>query len=78
MISEVEIVDYIRRFLVAMIVEGVKRRTGATFGNCHGSYCINKVIDILSKELNKKSTDIVKDSKGSRVLAARIKEFDGV
>lgn len=78
MISEGEIVDSIRRPLGARTVEGVKRRTGATFGNCHGSYCINKVIDILSKELNKKSTEIVKDSKGSRVLAARIKEFDGV
>ena len=78
MVSEGEIVDAIRRPLGARTVEGVKRRTGATFGNCHGSYCINKVIEILAKELNKKSTDIVKDSKGSKVLAARIKEFDGV
>lgn len=78
MISEGEIVDAIRRPLGARTVEGVKRRTGATFGNCHGSYCINKVIDILSREMDKKTTDIVKDSKGSKVLTARIKEFDGV
>lgn len=78
MITEGEIVDAIRRPLGARTVEGVKRRTGATFGNCHGSYCINKIVNILANELDKKITDIVKDSKSSKVLGARIKEFDEV
>lgn len=75
LISEGEIVDSIRRPLGARTVEGVKRRTGATFGNCHGAQCISKIINILARELNKKPTEIVEDSKNSNVLASRIKEF---
>ena len=75
LISEGEIVDSIRRPLGARTVEGVKRRTGATFGSCHGAHCISKIIYILARELNKKPTDIVEDSKNSKVLASRIKEF---
>ncbi|GIM29390.1 FAD/NAD(P)-binding oxidoreductase [Clostridium polyendosporum] len=75
-VSEGEIVDAIRRPLGARTVEGVKRRTGATFGNCHGAYCISKIIDILAREMDKKPTEIVGDSKNSKVLASRIKEFN--
>ncbi|MBL4933597.1 NAD(P)/FAD-dependent oxidoreductase [Clostridium paridis] len=77
-ITEGEIVDAIRRPLGARTVEGIKRRTGATFGNCHGSYCIDKVINILAREMDKKLTDIVEDSKNSNLLVSRIKEFDEV
>ena len=75
-VSEGEIVDSIRRPLGARTVEGVKRRTGATFGTCHGAYCISKIIDILARELEKNPTEIVEDSKNSKVLASRIKEFE--
>ena len=77
-ISEGEIVDCIRRPLGARTVEGVKRRTGAGFGSCHGSYCYDKIINILARELDKKVTDIVDDSKESKIISGRIKEFDGM
>lgn len=77
-VTEGEIVDAIRRPLGARTVEGVKRRTGATFGSCQGSYCLNKIVSILARETNKNVIDIVKDSKSSRVVPNRIKEFDGV
>lgn len=77
-ITEGEIVEAIRRPLGARTLEGVKRRTGATLGSCQGAYCINKIVPILARETNKKITDIVKDSKNSRILLNRIKEFDGV
>ena len=77
-VTEGEIVDAIRRPLGARTVEGVKRRTGATLGNCQGSYCINKIISILARETNKNVTDIVKDSKSAKMILSRIKEFDGV
>ncbi|SHK83374.1 L-2-hydroxyglutarate oxidase LhgO [Clostridium cavendishii DSM 21758] len=77
-VSEGEIVDCIRRPLGARTVEGVKRRTGATFGKCHGSYCISKIINILARETGKKPTEIVEDSKNSKVLVSRIKEFNEV
>lgn len=77
-VTEGEIVDAIRRPLGARTVEGIKRRTGATFGTCQGSYCLNKIVNILARETNKKIVDIVKDSSSSRVVLNRIKEFDGV
>jgi bacterioferritin-associated ferredoxin len=78
LITEGEIIEAIRRPLGARTVEGIKRRTGATLGSCQGSYCLNKIVSILARETNKKITDIVKDSKNSRIILNRIKEFDGV
>ena len=77
-VSEGEIVDCIRRPLGARTVNGVKRRTGAGFGNCHGSYCNEKIISILARELDKKITDIVDDSKNSKIIYSRIKEFKDI
>ena len=77
-VSEGEIVDCIRRPLGARTVEGVKRRTGSGFGNCHGSYCYEKIVNILARELDRKFTDIVDDSKDSKVISSRIKEFEDV
>lgn len=77
-ITEGEIIDAIRRPLGARTVQGVKRRTGAALGSCHGSYCIRKIINILSREMDKKTVDIVEDSKNSRIWISRIKEFDEV
>lgn len=77
-ISEGEIVDCIRRPLGARTVEGIKRRTGSGFGNCHGSYCYDKIVNILARELDKKVTEIVDDSKNSKIISSRIKEFDDV
>lgn len=75
LVTEGEVIDCIRRPLGARTLEGVKRRTGATFGRCHGAGCISKIIDILARELDKKPTEIVEDSKNSNLLASRIKEF---
>mgnify|MGYP006379998411 FL=1 len=77
-ITEGEIVDSIRRPLGARTVEGVKRRTGAGFGTCHGSYCLEKIVNILARELDKNVTEIVDDSKDSKIILNRIKEFDDV
>lgn len=77
-ISEGEIVDCIRRPLGARTVEGVKRRTGAGFGSCQGSHCYQKIVNILARELDKNITEIVDDSKNSKVLESRIKEFKDV
>lgn len=77
-VTEGEIVDAIRRPLGARTVEGVKRRTGAAFGNCQGSHCLNKIVSILARETNKQMTEIVKDSKDSNIVLCRIKEFDSM
>lgn len=77
-VTEGEIVNAIRRPMGARTIEGVKRRTGIAFGSCQGSYCMNRILKILSKELDKKPEEILNDSKESRILAARIKEFDSI
>lgn len=78
LVTEGEIVDAIRRPLGARTLEGIKRRTGAALGSCKGAYCVNKIISILARETNKNMTDIVKDSKNSKILLNRIKEFDEI
>lgn len=77
-VTEGEIVDSIRRPLGARTVEGVKKRTGAGLGNCFGTYCSRKIIKILAKEMDKMPTEIVEDSKESKIWVSRIKEFDEV
>ncbi|MCB2295814.1 FAD-dependent oxidoreductase [Clostridium algoriphilum] len=77
-VTEGEIVDAIRRPLGARTVEGVKRRTGAAFGNCQGAHCLNKVVSILARETNKDMKEIAKDSKNSNIVLYRIKEFDSM
>lgn len=74
-ITEGEIIDSIRRPLGARTLEGIKRRTGVTFGRCKGADCMDKVVNILAREMNKKPTEIVKDSRNSFILEGRIKEF---
>lgn len=77
-VTEGEIVDSIRRPLGARTLQGIKRRTGAALGNCHGSFCVRKMINILAREMDKRPTEIVEDSKDSKVWIGRIKEFDEV
>lgn len=75
-VTEGEIVDSIRRPLGARTVIGVKRRTGAGFGNCDGCYCKGKIISILARETDKKLTEVVNNSNESTIITSRIKEFD--
>lgn len=77
-VTEGEIVDAIRRPLGARTVEGVKRRTGIVFGSCQGSYCLSSILNILSKELDNKPEEIINDRKNTRILTARIKEFNEI
>lgn len=77
-VSEGEIVDCIRRPLGARTIEGIKRRTGAGLGSCYGSYCDRKILSILAREMNKRPSDVVEDSKNSQLWPSRMKEFNGV
>lgn len=77
-ITEGEIVDAIRRPLGARTVTGVRRRTGAGLGSCDGCYCKDKIIDILAREMDKRITEVVNNSKDSTILLSRVKEFDNM
>jgi len=60
-VSEGEIIDSIRRPIGAKSFDGVKRRTRAGMGRCQNSHCGEKILQILSKELNVDIDKIQKD-----------------
>lgn len=64
-ISEGEIIDSIHMFPGAVTVDGVKRRTGACSGRCQGSFCTQRIIEILAHELNVSPEKINKDGPAS-------------
>ncbi len=64
-ISEAEIVDAIHRNCGATTINGIKRRVRPGAGRCQGGFCGPKIIDILSRELNIKRTDVAFEKRGS-------------
>lgn len=51
LITKGEIIDVIRRNAGALTVDGVKRRTGASMGKCHGSHCKTEIQKIIDSEI---------------------------
>ncbi len=66
MISLKEITDAIKRG--AKTLDGIKFRTRAQAGRCHGSFCTPRLLKILSKEMNTLPTHITKRGKGSEII----------
>jgi len=67
-ITEGEIVEAIHRFPQAVVFEAVKRRTGAASGRCQGSFCMQRIIEIMARELDCSPQEIMKDEKGSYIF----------
>ncbi len=74
-VTEAEIINSIRQQPGAVTVDGVKRRTGAGSGRCQGGFCMQRIIEILSRELGRPPTDIQKDRPGSAIVRGR--QHDG-
>lgn len=72
-ITEGDIVNAIKRPLGARTVDGVKRRVRAGMGRCQGGFCMPRVVEILSRELNIPMTEILKSEEGSYILTGRTK-----
>ena len=72
-ITEGEIRDAIKAPAGAIDIDGVKRRTRAGMGRCQGGFCGSKVMEILSKELNKPIHEITKFGGNSDVIYERTK-----
>jgi len=71
-ISEGEIVEAIKRGATSL--DGIKRRTRAGMGRCQAGFCMPKVMEILSRELNKDMTEITKNSKGSNIVTSKMED----
>lgn len=65
-VSKKEIVEAISRG--AKTLDGVKFRTRAQAGRCHGSFCTARILRILAKERNVPFSEITKRGKGSEVI----------
>lgn len=73
-VTEGEIVEAIRRPLGARTIDGVKRRTRAGMGRCQSGFCLTRVVDILSRELNVPRTEITKFGGQSIILVGKNKQ----
>jgi glycerol-3-phosphate dehydrogenase len=66
MVSAKEVSDAIKRG--AKTLDGIKFRTRAQSGRCHGSFCTTRLMKMLEEENKKKPVDITKRGKGSEIV----------
>ena len=75
MVTEGEIMDAINRPIGAKSMDSVKRRTRAGMGRCQAGFCTPRTMEILSRELGIKMTDITKKGGASQLLIGCDKEI---
>ncbi len=66
MISAQEVREAIRRG--ARTLDGIKFRTRAQAGRCHGGFCTTRIMNILAEELGIPLTEVTKRGKGSEIV----------
>lgn len=65
-VSAKEIKDAIKRG--ARTLDGIKFRTRAQAGRCHGSFCTTRLMKILAEETKEPLTKVTKRGKGSEIV----------
>ena len=66
LVSSKEVRDAIRRG--ATTLDGIKFRTRAQAGRCHGSFCTTRIMKMLAEEKKTALTGITKRGKGSEIV----------
>jgi len=66
MVSAKEVRDAIKRG--ARTLDGIKFRTRAQSGRCHGSFCTTRLLKILAEETGRPVTEITKRGPGSEIV----------
>jgi len=66
MVSAKEIKDAVKRG--ARTLDGIKFRTRAQAGRCHGGFCTMRVAKIMAQELGVPITEVTKRGKGSEII----------
>jgi glycerol-3-phosphate dehydrogenase len=74
-IPEKEIINAIHAPVGANTVDGVKFRCRPGMGRCQGGFCRPRVIEILSRELNKNYEEITKRGEDTNILIGKTKDF---
>ena len=72
-VSEEEVVRALNDKIAARSLDGVKRRTRAGQGRCQGGFCMPRVVEIASREMNIGKEHVVKSEGKSYVLSRRTK-----
>ena len=72
-VTEGEILDAIRRGAVTL--DGVKRRVGTGLGRCQGSWCADRVLELLSRELGLSPWEVTQDGPGSPLLGGERRDL---
>jgi len=52
----------------ATTMDGIKFRTRAQAGRCHGSFCTSRIIRILAGQTGRKVTEVTKRGSGSEIV----------
>ncbi len=66
MVSAQEIREAIRRG--ARTLDGIKFRTRAQAGRCHGGFCTTRIMKIMQEELGMTAEQITKRGPGSEIV----------
>lgn len=72
-ITEGEIVDALHSPIPVLTIDGLKRRTRVTEGRCQGGFCEPKILEIMSRELDKDVGDISKEGHESYIIKGKIR-----
>ena len=70
-ISEGEVRDALRGPLPAGSVDGIKRRTRAGAGRCHGGFCLERVMEIIAGDKGIELDGVNRNGEDSWILTAR-------
>jgi len=74
MVSRKEIEDAIDRG--ARTLDGIKFRTRAQAGRCHGGFCTTRILKILSEKTGRPIPELTKRGKGSKIVVKDRREYE--
>ena len=72
-VSEAEVVRALNDQVPATSLDGVKRRTRVGQGRCQGGFCMPRIVEIASREMNMGKEHVLKSEGKSYVLSGRTK-----
>ena len=76
-VSEAEIKAAIHRPLGAKTLDGVKFRTRAQMGRCHGGFCTSRLLKLLADELNCPVEELSKRGPKTELIIGKTKDLRG-
>lgn len=75
-VSEGEIMDVLNSPLRPSSIDAIKRRIRPSMGRCQGSYCIPKLIPLISTKLKIKPEEVTLHGYGSELVVGDVKEYN--